>query len=118
MVRRVLLQGKRLLKAGNGPSALVRFEKALALSHSEASRTREKRALRGLAAAHRLNQNYKKAIEYLERVIQISDETGDHLGDTDALGVIADCYTELDDFELAAQFYDKYLAAMDREGPV
>jgi hypothetical protein len=37
-------------------------------------------------------------------------------GDADALGTIADCYTELGDFELAAANYDKYISRMDNDG--
>lgn len=39
-------------------------------------------------------------------------------GDADAYGTIADCYTDLDQFEQAAHFYDKYISAMNRDGPV
>ena len=119
--RGALREGKRLLKEKNGPSAMVRFEKALLLARgdtAEGCRIREKRALRGLAAAHRLCGNPRKAILYLENVLEVSAAIDDHLGDTDALGVIADCYTELGDYELAATYYDRYLVAMDTEGVV
>jgi hypothetical protein len=33
-------------------------------------------------------------------------------------GTIADCYTELGDFELAAANYDKYITIMNSDGPV
>lgn len=33
-------------------------------------------------------------------------------------GVIADCYTELGDFEAAALNYDKYITKMNTDGPV
>jgi len=39
-------------------------------------------------------------------------------GDADAYGTIADCYTDLGDFDKAAAFYDKYIDTMNREGPV
>jgi hypothetical protein len=39
-------------------------------------------------------------------------------GDADAYGTIADCYTDLDMFEQAAEYYDKYIQAMNRDGPV
>lgn len=35
-------------------------------------------------------------------------------GDADAYGVIADCFTDLGEFEKAAEFYDKYIEAMNR----
>jgi pentatricopeptide repeat protein len=40
------------------------------------------------------------------------------LGDADAYGTIADCYTDMGDFDRAAAFYDKYIDTMNREGPV
>jgi hypothetical protein len=39
-------------------------------------------------------------------------------GDADAYGTIADCYTDLDQFEQAASYYDKYIQCMNRDGPV
>jgi hypothetical protein len=39
-----------------------------------------------------------------------------HTGDADAYGTIADCYTDLDQFEQAAAYYDKYINSMN--GPV
>jgi hypothetical protein len=37
-------------------------------------------------------------------------------GDADAYGVIADCYTDLGEYEKAGQFYDRYIDTMNREG--
>ncbi len=39
-------------------------------------------------------------------------------GDADAYGTIADCFTDLGEFEKAAMFYDKYIEAMNKDGPV
>ncbi len=39
-------------------------------------------------------------------------------GDADAYGVIADCFTDLGEFEKAAAFYDRYIDAMSKDGPV
>lgn len=39
-------------------------------------------------------------------------------GDADAYGTIADCYTDLDEFEKAAEYYDRYIQCMNRDGPV
>jgi len=116
--RLALKEGKRLLKDGNGPSAMVRFEKALLLSRGSGNKMQERRATRGLAASAKLLGNYRKAISYLERVLELSKVVGDNLGDADAYGVIADCYTELDDYGTAAEYYDKYIDAMNRDGPV
>lgn len=45
-------------------------------------------------------------------VLALSNEMGDHLGDVDAYGTIADIYTELGNFDKAAEYYDKYIGGM------
>jgi hypothetical protein len=54
------------------------------------------------------------------RVLQIADVRlwRDVAGDADAYGTIADCYTDLDMFEQAADYYDKYIQCMNKDGPV
>ncbi|KAK9846451.1 hypothetical protein WJX81_004056 [Elliptochloris bilobata] len=113
-----LREGKRLLKEKQGASALVRFERALMLAKFAGDRTQERRATRGLAAAARLQGQHRTAIQHLQRVLEISSEMGDHVGDADAYGTIADIYTEIGHFERAAEFYDKYIERMSADGPV
>jgi pentatricopeptide repeat protein len=110
--RDALRAGKRLLKEQNGAAAMVRFEKALLLSRALGDGVQQRRAVRGLAAAARLQGQYRAAIGHLERVLELSREMGEYTGDADAYGVIADCYTDLGEFEKAAEMYDKYIAAM------
>lgn len=107
-----------MLKEGNGAAAMVRFEKALMLSKALKDKVQERRAMRGLAASSRLQGQYKTAIGHLERVLEISKEMKEYTGDADAYGTIADCYTDLGDLEKAAAFYDRYIDAMNRDGPV
>eukprot|EP00877_Chromochloris_zofingiensis_P008539 jgi/Chrzof1/3939/Cz13g14070.t1 len=116
--RDALRAGKRFLKEGNGAAAMVRFEKALMLSKALADKVQERRAMRGLAASARLQGQYKTAIRHLERVLAISQMMQEYTGDADAYGTIADCYTDLGEFEKAAEFYDKYIDSMNKEGPV
>ncbi|CAG9461586.1 unnamed protein product [Pedinophyceae sp. YPF-701] len=116
--RLALREGKRLLKAGNGNGAMVRFEKALVLSRAMGMKVQERRAMRGMAAAARIQGKYKDGIEYLEGVLRISGEIQDYVGDADAYGTIADLYTELGDYEKAAEYYDLYLAKCVADGPV
>jgi tetratricopeptide (TPR) repeat protein len=97
---------------------MVRFEKALMLSKALQDRVQERRAMRGLAAAARLQGQHRAAIRHLERVLEISQAMGEYTGDADAYGTIADCYTELGDFEAAAANYDRYINVMNRDGPV
>lgn len=50
-----------------------------------------------------LQNQYSAAISHLERVLEISNEMGDHVGDADAYGTIADIYTDMGDFDAAAK---------------
>ncbi|KAK9820407.1 hypothetical protein WJX72_010010 [[Myrmecia] bisecta] len=113
-----LREGKRMLKERNGSSAMVRFEKALMLARFTGSRVQERRAVRGLAAAARLQGQYKAAIKHLHRVLKISQEMGDFVGDADAFGTIADIYTDMGELEKAGEYYDKYISRMNTDGPV
>ena len=74
-----------------------------------------RRAVRGLAASKRGRNDYKGAIAGLKEVLSISDQLGDHVGDADALGSIADMYTEMGDLENAGKYYDMYLDALNKE---
>lgn len=80
--RDALRAGKRLLKEGNGSAAMVRFEKALMLSMALRQKVQERRATRGLAAAARLQGQYKTAIGHLERVLEISKQMQEFTGET------------------------------------
>lgn len=60
----------------------------------------------------------KTAIQHLERVLEISNGMGDHVGDADAYGTIADIYTDMGQFEKAAKYYDQYIEKMNSDGPV
>ncbi len=108
----------RLLKQDNGASALVRFEKAHMLARYTGDQVQQRRAVRGLAAAARLQGQYKAAVHHLENVLKLSDQMNDHVGDADAYGTIADIYTDMGDFDKAAEYYDKYISQMDTDGPV
>merc|ERR1719214_105183 len=66
----------------------------------------------GGAAAARLQKQYRKALNHLERVLEISSEMGDTTGESDACGTIADIYTEMGELEEAAHYYDKYIQMM------
>jgi len=113
-----LKEGKRLLKEQSAGPAMVRFEKALMLAKSLGDKVRQRRAVRGLAASSRLSGHGNSAIKYLLQVLDISKEIGDYVGDADAYGTIADIYTDMGEFEKAAEYYDKYIRAMSSDGPV
>ena len=55
------------------------------------------------------------AIADLKEVLNISQQLDDNTGDMDALGAIADLYTELGDLENAGRYYDLYLNQINDE---
>ena len=110
--------GRRLLTEGDENSfreSEKLFEKALMLSRMVGDLVQVRRAVRGLAASKRGRNDNKGAIAGLKEVLSISDQLGDHVGDADALGSIADMYTEMGDLENAGKFYDLYLDALNNE---
>ena len=48
-------------------------------------------------------------------MLEISRQIKNADGDTDALGAIADIYTEMGDLESAGKYYDLYLDALNGE---
>jgi hypothetical protein len=52
-------------------------------------RVKERRATRGLAAAARMQGQLRQAVKHLERVLEISRDIREHVGDADAYGTIA-----------------------------
>ena len=117
-LKEALRGGRRLLTEGDENSfreAEKLFEKALMLSRMVGDVVQVRRAVRGLAASKRGRNDYKGAIAGLKEVLSISDQLGDHVGDADALGSIADMYTEMGDLENAGKYYDMYLDALNKE---
>jgi hypothetical protein len=90
-------------------------QKALMLTRRSGDKCLERRAMRGLAVARRMQGDRAGAIADLQAVLDISKAMGEFTGDTDALGAIADLYTELDDLERAGSYYDLYIAALRGE---
>lgn len=117
-LKEALRGGRRLLTEGDENSfreSEKLFEKALMLSRMVGDVVQVRRAVRGLAASKRGRNDYKGAIAGLKEVLSISDQLGDHVGDADALGSIADMYTEMGDLENAGKYYDMYLDALNKE---
>ena len=113
-----LRDGRALLKEETEPAfrrSLELFEKALTLARMVGDTTQTRRATRGLAASKRGLGDRKGAIAHLKEVLEMRKTVGDAAGDTDALGAIADIYTELGDLENAGKFYDLYLDALNSE---
>jgi tetratricopeptide (TPR) repeat protein len=117
-LKRALRDGRALLKEETEPAfkrSLELFEKALTLARMVGDTTQTRRATRGLAASKRGLGDRKGAIQNLKEVLEMRQLVGDAAGDTDALGAIADIYTELGDLENAGKYYDLYLDALNNE---
>jgi pentatricopeptide repeat protein len=63
------------------------------------------------ASLQRLGK-YREAMRYYSKVLELSKETGEDSGCTEAYGAIADCYAELGDLERAAKVYDEYISRL------
>lgn len=117
-LKQALREGRSLLKEGTKEAfseSTARFKKALMLGRMVGDRVQVRRAVRGLSASKRGMGDRKGAIADLKEVLAISKEIKNTDGDTDALGAIADIYTELGDLENAGRYYDLYLAALNDE---
>ncbi|GJP77351.1 hypothetical protein CLOP_g7760 [Closterium sp. NIES-67] len=114
-VLRLLKEGKRYLREGNNAAAFVGFQKALVQAQAMGDCLEEKKAARGCGASLQRQRKYREAIAYHQRVLDKSCSTGEHSGDTEAYGAIADCYTEIGDLENAALYYDRYISRMESD---
>ena len=115
----LLKSGKSLLREKQGaPAAQERFERALVISRTQAASLdspwkAERKALRGLGAALHAQSQHAKALEYMMLVLQISEKHQDTTGVADAVGVIADIYTDKGDLDKAGEWYDRYIKEME-----
>jgi hypothetical protein len=112
-----LRSGKSLLKMRDGKAARGHFQRALALARDvgtglETPWKAERKALRGLGAAAQLLGESDAALGFMTQVLDISEREGDSSGVADAMGVIADIYTEKGELDKAGLWYDKYINAM------
>ncbi|GJP46598.1 hypothetical protein CLOM_g5868 [Closterium sp. NIES-68] len=114
-VLRILKEGKKHLRDGHPGSAFVEFHVALSKAKEMGDAVEEKKAARGLGASCQRQGKFKEAISYHQLVLEKSASTGEHSGDTEAYGAIADCYTELRDSEKAATYYDKYISRLEQD---
>ena len=58
---------------------------------------------------------YEQALTHMKKVLALSTEHGDTSVATDAYGTIADLYAELDQIEVASDWYDKYFESLALE---
>uniref|UniRef100_J3LEA8 Uncharacterized protein n=2 Tax=Oryza brachyantha TaxID=4533 RepID=J3LEA8_ORYBR len=111
-----LRNGKAYMRNEDLDMAAREFRTALELAESIGDRFEEKKAARGLGASLQRLGKYREAMNCYYKVLQLSKETGEDSGCTEAYGAIADCYTELGDLERAAKLYDKYISRLQPGG--
>ena len=115
-----LKTAKRHLKEKANDMALSEFDEALKEINAnegalaEAWKARRK-AHRGRGAALERLGRYGEALEAMQTVLSLSVDHDDHSGETDALGVIADIYTDMDQLEIASEYYDRYFQSLQEE---
>ncbi|RCV07056.1 hypothetical protein SETIT_1G213400v2 [Setaria italica] len=107
-----LRNGKNYMRNQDLDKAVVEFRTALELAESIGDRFEEKKAARGLGASLQRQGKYREAMRQYGKVLELSKETGEDSGCTEAYGAIADCYAELGDLERAAKVYDKYISRL------
>ncbi|XP_047074186.1 protein FLUORESCENT IN BLUE LIGHT, chloroplastic-like [Lolium rigidum] len=107
-----LKTGKNYMRNQDLDKAVTEFRTALELAESIGDRFEEKKAARGLGASLQRLGQYKEAMSWYYKVLELSKETGEDSGCTEAYGAIADCYAELGDLERAAKLYDKYISRL------
>jgi tetratricopeptide (TPR) repeat protein len=131
----LLRAGKALLKQRDGAAARDKFSLALSLARGGASAAdsplnsmegplsgelaepwkAQRKALRGLGAACTLMGDNDAALAHMQDVLALSEVMGDAPAIADALGVIADLYTDKGDLDKAGEMYDRYLAQLSAE---
>ncbi|CAI8607852.1 unnamed protein product [Vicia faba] len=110
-----LKSGKNFLRNQQPDKAFTEFKIALELAQNIKDPIEEKKAARGLGASLQRQGKYRDAVKYHSMVLSISEREGEDSGSTEAFGAIADCYTELGDLEKAGQYYDKYIARLEKD---
>jgi tetratricopeptide (TPR) repeat protein len=108
----IIRNGKNYLRNQDLDKAVLGFKTALDLAESIGDHFEEKKAARGLGASLQRLGKYREAMRYYSKVLELSKETGEDSGCTEAYGAIADCYAELGDLERAAKVYDKYISRL------
>ncbi|XP_057455041.1 protein FLUORESCENT IN BLUE LIGHT, chloroplastic [Lotus japonicus] len=110
-----LKSGKNFLRNQQLDKAFTEFKIALELAQNLKDPIEEKKAARGLGASLQRQGKYRDAIKYHSMVLAISGREGEDSGNSEAFGAIADCYTELGDLEKAGEYYDKYIAMLEKD---
>jgi len=115
-----LKAAKRHLKESANDLALGEFDDALQSIDANENALAEgwkaaRKAHRGRGAALERLGRFAEALDAMQTVLSLSVDHDDHSGETDALGVIADIYTDMDQLEVASEYYDRYFKSLQEE---
>jgi tetratricopeptide (TPR) repeat protein len=118
-VLEMLKRGKGNLRNGQADMALTYFKRALELiaesEEIEEPKVAERKAYRGIGGAQVMLGAYDSALSSMQQVLTLTRDIGDRTGLCDAYGVIADIYTELEQYQKAAEYYDLYIETLNQD---
>eukprot|EP00951_Prasinocladus_malaysianus_P046745 scaffold647909_cov47-Prasinocladus_malaysianus.AAC.2 len=109
--------GRDFLDKQDYTNALEVLQKALLLSRDLDVLPATRAIMRLKARAYKEMQQYEDSLKCLEKVLLVSIAMEEYSGDADVCGEIADMYTQIGDLEQAAEYYDRYLAAISNGLP-
>ena len=112
---RCLGEAKQALRRGCARDAVALTAEAEGVARELGDGRAERAVVRLAARAKRAAGDVRGGLADLMRSVALSEATGDASGDADVAGAIADTPAELGDFEAAAAWYDKCLAAIAAE---
>jgi len=112
---RCLGEAKQALRRGCARDAVALTTEAEGVARELGDARAERAVVRLAARAKRDSGDIRGGLADLMRSVELSAATGDPSGDADVAGAIADTHAELGDFETAARWYDKCLAAIAAE---
>mmetsp|Transcript_9174 Transcript_9174/g.22117 ORF Transcript_9174/g.22117 Transcript_9174/m.22117 type:complete len:316 (-) Transcript_9174:160-1107(-) len=112
-----LTEARELLEAKQFVRAEAVLQPALGLARQERIGPAARAVLRLLARAYAGMEMFREAVGCLEQSLAVSIEMEEFSGDADVFGEIADLHTQLGNLELAAEYYDRCIAAIGSGQP-
>ncbi|GMH44019.1 hypothetical protein BSKO_11953 [Bryopsis sp. KO-2023] len=110
-----LQDGKGALLRNNGMEAMAFTKRALELAQDIKDRRAQRSVFKVQAQAYKLLGESQKALQCLNKSLQISKELDEQYGNVDVYGEMADIHADMGDFETAAEYYDKCIEAIQTD---
>lgn len=67
------------------------------------------------ARTHRARREFNDAIKTAQEALRVSEQLGEHSGDVDTLGMLADMHVDIGEIEKASKLYDRVIGAIQQE---